>query len=159
MVLVASRKKCPWSRWINAKCKIKCKTCAIHQKNNFLNKRSDNNIWQRCQEVWHRFDCQLRSVMTTMKTLFLCRMRTLLPFCLGPHNERKVVPWAKGGGRQPSAMYIYMYIYACMYDSNSIDKRYTKWLLKNLCLPQIRNPNPSNNDRGMDLKMPSKKTP
>ena len=48
-------------------------------------------------------------------------MRTLLPFCLGPHNERKIVPWAKRGGRQPYAMYIYMYIYACMYDSNSID--------------------------------------
>ena len=81
-----------------------------------------------CQGVWHRFDCQLRSVMTTMKTLMLNRMRTLLPFCLGPHNERKVVPWAKRGGRQPYAVYIYMYIYACMYDSNSIDTNITKSL-------------------------------
>ena len=36
--------------------------------------------------------------MTTMKTLFLCRMRTLLPFCLGPHNERKVMLEPKEAG-------------------------------------------------------------
>ncbi len=63
-------------------------------------------------------------------------MRTLLPFCLGPHNERKVVPWAKRGGRQPYAMYIYMYIYACMYDSNSIDKNKIKLFLF-LDLPKV----------------------